>query len=48
VRTGDGGEELFVVNKLDQVLDSLAEAGLAREPESGPARPGPLGPPPGT
>jgi hypothetical protein len=48
VRTGDGGEELFVVNKLDQVLESLAEAGLAREPEGGPARPGPLGPPPGT
>jgi hypothetical protein len=48
VQTEAGEDELFLVNKLDQVLESLTEAGLRHDTDQGAARPGPLGPPPGT
>jgi hypothetical protein len=48
VRTARGDEEHFLVNKLDQVLESLEEAGVGRESAEEAGRSYPLGRPPGT
>jgi hypothetical protein len=48
VRTAAGDEEHFLVNKLDQVLESLEEAGVRRESAAEAGRSHPLGRPPGT
>ena len=37
VRTSDGGEELFVVNGLDEFVSQLTQQGLPAEPPEPPA-----------
>jgi hypothetical protein len=48
IRTAAGEEEHFLVNKLDQVLESLDDAGVRRESAEEAGRAHPLGRPPGT
>lgn len=48
IRTAAGDEEHFLVNKLDQVLESLEDAGVRRESAEEAGRAHPLGRPPGT
>jgi hypothetical protein len=47
IRTSAGEEEHFLVNKIDQVLESLEESGVRRESAEEAGRAHPLGQPPG-